>query len=126
MAVHFKICTLIISKNTSQEFFFIDATATLFHPFSVFFFFFFFVFLFFFCFSLFLISIKGAERAVHVIGAVQVNQSDQIVMITDLGRLVRTRVSEVNFIRRITQGVMLIRTACDECVVGLQCVVESV
>ncbi|URJ29553.1 DNA gyrase subunit A [Blochmannia endosymbiont of Camponotus modoc] len=72
------------------------------------------------------ISIKVTERNGNVIGAVQVNQSDQIVMITDSGRLVRTRVSEVNIIRRNTQGVMLIRTACDECVVGLQCVVESV
>ncbi|AAZ41106.1 DNA gyrase, subunit A [Candidatus Blochmanniella pennsylvanica str. BPEN] len=72
------------------------------------------------------ISIKVTERNGNVIGAVQVNQSDQIVMITDLGRLVRTRVSEVNIIRRNTQGVMLIRTACNECVVGLQCVVESV
>ncbi|URJ23354.1 DNA gyrase subunit A [Blochmannia endosymbiont of Camponotus sp. C-003] len=72
------------------------------------------------------ISIKVTERNGNVVGAVQVNQSDQIVMITDLGRLVRTRVSEVNIIRRNTQGVMLIRTACDEYVVGLQCVVESV
>ncbi|URJ24968.1 DNA gyrase subunit A [Candidatus Blochmannia ocreatus (nom. nud.)] len=72
------------------------------------------------------ISIKVTERNGNVIGAVQVNQSDQIVMITDLGRLVRTRVSEVNIIRRNTQGVMLIRTDYNEHVVGLQRVVESV
>ncbi|URJ31182.1 DNA gyrase subunit A [Blochmannia endosymbiont of Camponotus sp.] len=72
------------------------------------------------------ISIKVTERNGNVVGAVQVNQADQIVMITDSGRLVRTRVSEVNIIRRNTQGVMLIRIAHDERVVGLQRVVESV
>ncbi|WP_159715261.1 DNA gyrase subunit A [Blochmannia endosymbiont of Camponotus nipponensis] len=72
------------------------------------------------------ISIKVTERNGNVVGAVQVNKSDQIVMITDLGRLVRIRVSEVNVIRRNTQGVMLIRTAYDERVVGLQRVAESV
>ncbi|WP_331828664.1 DNA gyrase subunit A [Candidatus Blochmannia sp. SNP] len=72
------------------------------------------------------ISIKVTERNGNVVGAVQVNQADQIVMITDSGRLVRTRVSEVNIIRRNTQGVMLIRIAPDERVVGLQRVVESV
>lgn len=72
------------------------------------------------------ISIKVTERNGNVVGAVQVDQGDQIVMITDAGRLVRTRVSEVNIIKRNTQGVMLIRTACDEHVVGLQRVAESV
>lgn len=72
------------------------------------------------------ISIKVTERNGNVVGAVQVNQRDQIVMITDAGRLVRIRVSEVNIIKRNTQGVMLIRTAHDEHVVGLQRVIESV
>lgn len=72
------------------------------------------------------ISIKVTERNGNVVGAVQVNQVDQIVMITDAGRLVRIRVAEVNIIKRNTQGVMLIRTACDEHVVGLQRVIESV
>lgn len=72
------------------------------------------------------ISIKVTERNGNVVGAVQANQEDQIVMITDAGRLVRIRVAEVNIIKRNTQGVMLIRTAYDEHVVGLQRVVESV
>lgn len=72
------------------------------------------------------ISIKVTERNGSVVGAVQVNQEDQIVMITDAGRLVRIRVSEVNIIKRNTQGVMLIRIAHDEHVVGLQRVIESV
>ena len=47
-------------------------------------------------------------------------------MITDAGTLVRTRVSEVSVVGRNTQGVILIRTADDENVVGLQRVAEPV
>ena len=56
----------------------------------------------------------------------QVVDSDQIMMITDAGTLVRTRVSEVSVVGRNTQGVILIRTAEDENVVGLQRVAEPV
>jgi DNA gyrase subunit A len=57
---------------------------------------------------------------------VQVDEADQIMMITDAGTLVRTRVSEVSVVGRNTQGVTLIRTAEDENVVGLQRVAEPV
>ncbi|WP_425337376.1 DNA gyrase C-terminal beta-propeller domain-containing protein [Vibrio mytili] len=43
-----------------------------------------------------------------------------MMMITDAGTLVRTRVGEVSQVGRNTQGVTLIRTAEDESVVGLQ------
>ncbi len=72
------------------------------------------------------ISIKVTDRNGPVIGAVQVVDSDQIMMITDAGTLVRTRVSEVSVVGRNTQGVILIRTAEDENVVGLQRVAEPV
>jgi DNA gyrase subunit A len=61
-----------------------------------------------------------------VVGAIQVDEADQIMMITDAGTLVRTRVSEVSTVGRNTQGVTLIRTAEDENVVGLQRVAEPV
>ncbi|WP_340619283.1 DNA topoisomerase (ATP-hydrolyzing) subunit A [Xenorhabdus siamensis] len=70
------------------------------------------------------ISIKVSERNGNVIGAIQVEPTDQIMMITDAGTLVRTRVSEVSTVGRNTQGVTLIRTADDEKVVGLQRVAE--
>ncbi|MCC8365641.1 DNA topoisomerase (ATP-hydrolyzing) subunit A [Xenorhabdus sp. PB61.4] len=70
------------------------------------------------------ISIKVSERNGNVIGAIQVEPTDQIMMITDAGTLVRTRVSEVSTVGRNTQGVTLIRTAEDEKVVGLQRVAE--
>ncbi|ATO32112.1 DNA gyrase subunit A [Dickeya dianthicola] len=72
------------------------------------------------------ISIKVSERNGKVVGAVQVDTADQIMMITDAGTLVRTRVSEVSIVGRNTQGVTLIRTAEDERVVGLQRVAEPV
>ncbi len=70
------------------------------------------------------ISIKVSERNGKVVGAVQVAATDQIMMITDTGKLVRTRVAEVSIIGRNTQGVTLIRTAENEHVVGLQRIVD--
>ncbi|MBX4132916.1 DNA topoisomerase (ATP-hydrolyzing) subunit A [Frischella sp. Ac48] len=71
------------------------------------------------------ISIKVSERNGQVVGAVQVEETDQIMLITDAGTLVRTRVSEVSIVGRNTQGVTLIRTAENEKVVGLQRVAEA-
>ncbi|HEK2690564.1 TPA: DNA topoisomerase (ATP-hydrolyzing) subunit A [Proteus mirabilis] len=65
------------------------------------------------------ISIKVSERNGKVVGAIQVEETDQIMMITNAGTLVRTRVSEVSIVGRNTQGVTLIRTTEDE-LVGLQ------
>ncbi|WP_070967723.1 DNA topoisomerase (ATP-hydrolyzing) subunit A [Vibrio sonorensis] len=66
------------------------------------------------------VSIKVSDRNGNVVGAVQVEEGDEIMMITDAGTLVRTRCAEVSKVGRNTQGVTLIRTAEDESVVGLQ------
>ncbi|AEI75068.1 DNA gyrase subunit A [Candidatus Moranella endobia PCVAL] len=66
------------------------------------------------------ISIKVSKRNGEVVGAVQVEDYDQIMMITNTGNLVRMRVSEVKIVGRNTNGVTLIRTAQNENVVGLQ------
>ncbi|NQZ79796.1 MAG: DNA gyrase subunit A, partial [Colwellia sp.] len=66
------------------------------------------------------VSIKVSERNGRVVGAVQVEDLDEIMLITDNGTLVRTRVNEVSVIGRNTQGVRIIRTADDEHVVALQ------
>ncbi|MCH1413923.1 MAG: DNA gyrase subunit A, partial [Glaciecola sp.] len=66
------------------------------------------------------VSIKVSERNGSVIGAVQVNEDDEIMLISDQGTLVRTRATEVSTVGRNTQGVTLIRTAENENVVGLQ------
>ncbi len=66
------------------------------------------------------VSIKVSDRNGPVVGAVQVEELDEIMVITDNGTLVRTRVNEVSVIGRNTQGVRLIRTSEDEHVVALQ------
>ena len=70
------------------------------------------------------ISIKVSERNGKVVGAVQVDDNDEIMLISNRGTLVRTRVSEVSVVGRNTQGVTLIRTAEDEKIVALQRIEE--
>jgi DNA gyrase subunit A len=71
------------------------------------------------------LSIKVSERNGSVIGAMECVSDNQIMLISDKGTLVRTRVSEVSVVGRNTQGVRLIRTGEDEFVVGLQRIDES-
>ncbi len=66
------------------------------------------------------VSIKVSERNGSVVGAVQAEEGDEFMMITNAGTLVRTRVAEVSQVGRNTQGVTLIRTSEEEKVVGLQ------
>ncbi|WOT06812.1 DNA gyrase subunit A [Shewanella youngdeokensis] len=66
------------------------------------------------------VSIKVSERNGAVVGAVQVGEYDEIMLISDKGTLVRTPATGVSSIGRNTQGVTIIRTAEDEKVVGLQ------
>lgn len=70
------------------------------------------------------VSIKVSERNGRVVGAVQADEGDEFMMITNAGTLVRTRVAEVSQVGRNTQGVTLIRTSEDEQVVGLQRIEE--
>ncbi|MCG9696708.1 DNA gyrase subunit A [Shewanella sp. Isolate11] len=70
------------------------------------------------------VSIKVSERNGAVVGAVQVGENDEIMLISDKGTLVRTPATGVSSIGRNTQGVTIIRTAEDEKVVGLQRIEE--
>lgn len=70
------------------------------------------------------ISIQVSERNGKVVGAIQVEETDEIMLITNAGTLVRTRVSEVGLIGRNTAGVRLIRTGDDEKLVSLERVAE--
>ncbi len=71
------------------------------------------------------ISIQGSERNGAVVGAVLVADDDQIMLISDGGTLVRTRVSEVSVLGRNTQGVRLIKLANGEKLVGIERVAET-
>ena len=71
------------------------------------------------------IGIQVSERNGPVVGAAQVDETDEIILITDQGTLVRTRVTEVSCQGRNTQGVTLIRLTNDEHLVGIERVVED-
>jgi DNA gyrase subunit A len=64
------------------------------------------------------------ERNGRLVGAVQVQDGEEIMLISDQGTLVRTRVDEVSSLGRNTQGVTLIKLAKDEKLVGLERVQE--
>ena len=64
------------------------------------------------------------ERNGKLVGAVQVQDGEEIMLITDQGTLVRTRVDEVSSQSRNTQGVTLIRLTKGETLVGIERVQE--
>jgi DNA gyrase subunit A len=70
------------------------------------------------------IAMVSNERNGKLVGAVQVLEDEEIMLISDQGTLVRTRVSEVSSLGRNTQGVTLIKLAKDEKLVGLERVQE--
>ena len=72
-----------------------------------------------------LISIRTSRRNGAVVGAELVEQTDELMLITDGGKLVRTRVSEVSVLGRDTQGVKLISLSEGERLVGLERIVED-
>ena len=67
-----------------------------------------------------LISIKTSERNGKQIGAILVEEEDEIMLITDGGTLVRTRVSDVSRMGRDTQGVKMISLSNDEQLIGIE------
>jgi len=71
------------------------------------------------------IAIQSSERNGAVVGAVLVTEEEEIMLITDGGTLVRTRVSEVSSMGRNTQGVRLINLTKDEKLIGLERIAES-
>ncbi len=66
-----------------------------------------------------LIAIQTSERNGSVVGAVLVNDNDEIMLITDGGTLVRTRVDGISVVGRNTQGVTIIRLGKNEKVIGV-------
>ena len=70
------------------------------------------------------IAMVSNDRNGRLVGAVQVLDGEEIMLISDQGTLVRTRVDEVSSLGRNTQGVTLIKLASDEKLVGLERVQE--
>ena len=65
------------------------------------------------------ISIQTSARNGDVVGAVPVQEHDEIMLITDGGTLVRTLVDDVSVMGRNTQGVKMISLTKDEKLVGI-------
>ncbi|MBI1195758.1 MAG: DNA gyrase subunit A [Gammaproteobacteria bacterium] len=61
-----------------------------------------------------IMSIQTSERNGQVVGAALVSDSDEIMLISDAGTLVRTRVDEISRLGRNTQGVRIIRLSTQE------------
>jgi DNA gyrase subunit A len=72
-----------------------------------------------------MIAIVQSERNGKVVAATLVRPADEIMLITDKGVLVRTRVSEIRELGRATQGVTLIALDNGTKLSGLQRIVEN-
>jgi len=71
------------------------------------------------------IAIKRSERNGRVIDAKQVEAEDEIILISDLGKMIRMDLSSVRIIGRSTQGVCLINMEDDEKLVGMDNVAKE-
>jgi DNA gyrase subunit A len=72
-----------------------------------------------------MIAIQQSERNGKVVAATLVRPDDEIMLITDRGVLVRTRVAEIREMGRATQGVTLIALDDGAQLIGLQRIVEN-
>jgi DNA gyrase subunit A len=72
-----------------------------------------------------MIAIQTSERNGKVVAATLVEASDEIMLITTGGVLIRTRVSEIREMGRATQGVTLIAVEDGTKLSGLQRIMES-
>ncbi|BDU53525.1 DNA gyrase subunit A [Limnohabitans sp. INBF002] len=72
-----------------------------------------------------MIAIQQSERNGKVVAATLVQADDEIMLITDTGVLVRTRVAEIREMGRATQGVTLIGLDEGAKLSGLQRIVEN-
>ncbi|MDX2465638.1 MAG: DNA gyrase subunit A [Porticoccus sp.] len=72
-----------------------------------------------------MIAIQASERNGPLVGAVQLFEGDEIMLISDQGTMVRTRSEEISMLGRNTQGVRVIRLKEGETMVGLARIEEQ-
>ncbi|ROO32414.1 DNA gyrase subunit A [Salinisphaera orenii] len=65
------------------------------------------------------LALKQSDKTGAVVGATQVLGDDEIMLISNMGTLIRTAVAEVSVLGRNTQGVRIIRVADDQRLVGV-------
>ena len=71
------------------------------------------------------IAMQCSDRNGQLVGAVQVFEGDELMLISDQGTMVRTRTEEISILSRNTQGVRVIRLKDDEHLVGVERIAEQ-
>ena len=66
------------------------------------------------------IALQTSERNGRLVGAIQLTEAHEILLISDQGTMVRTRASEVSQVGRNTQGVTLMRVAENEKLIAVE------
>ena len=72
-----------------------------------------------------LINVKVTDKTGVVVGIKLVNETDELILITTKGTLIRTKVGDIKTIGRNTQGVRLIKIKDGEAVGAVARVVEE-
>ena len=71
------------------------------------------------------IAMQLSERNGKLIAANEVTENDQVILISNKGTLVRTKVSEISIIGRNTQGVRVIKLKTNELLNGMALTIED-
>ena len=71
------------------------------------------------------IGMQCSDRNGLLVGATQVFDGDEIMLISDQGTLVRTHTDQIGILGRNTQGVRLIRVADNESLIGIERIAET-
>ncbi len=66
-----------------------------------------------------------SKRGGRLVGSFPIDETDQILLVTDAGQLIRVPVSQIRVAARNTQGVTIFRTAQDEHVVSVERLADS-
>jgi DNA gyrase subunit A len=72
-----------------------------------------------------IVAMKVNPRNGNIVGSFPVEESDEIMLVTDAGKLIRTRVDGIRIAGRSTQGVIVFNTADDEKVVSVERIREE-
>ncbi len=72
-----------------------------------------------------LLALRISDRNGPVVGILQVTEDDEVMLITDRGKIIRLPVAGISLIGRVTQGVKLIDTEPDERVVSIARLAEK-
>lgn len=72
-----------------------------------------------------ILAMKLTEKTGEIMGILPVTDKDDLMIITDKGQVIRTKISGISLLGRNTQGVRLINVKPDEKVVAVEKIAES-